>query len=39
VLLRVHVAALDELRQRDLLIGGQERDLSDLTQVEAQRVE
>ena len=39
VLLRVHVAALDELRERDLLIGGQERDLPDLAQVEAQRVE
>src|SRR5262245_14293447 len=39
VLLRRHVTPLDELRQRDLLIGRQEWDLPDLAQVEAQRVE
>src|SRR5690349_15669668 len=37
--LRAHVAALDPLRQVDLLVGGQQRHLADLTQVEAQRVE
>ena len=35
----IHVAALDALRERDLLVGGQERHLADLTQVEAERVE
>src|SRR5262245_2934086 len=39
VLLRRHVAALDELRERHLLVGRQERDLPDLAQVQAQRVE
>ena len=39
VLLRPHVAALDELRERDLLVGGQQRHLPDLAEVEAQRVE
>ena len=35
----VHVAALDELRERDLLVGGQKRHLPDLAEVEPQRVE
>ena len=39
VLLRIHVAPLDELRERDLLIGGEQRHLADLAQVEAQRIE
>ena len=34
-----HVAALDPLREVDLLVGGQQRHLADLAQVEAQRVE
>jgi hypothetical protein len=35
-----HVAALDPLGQRlDLLVGGQQRHLADLAQVEPQRVE
>ena len=34
-----HVAALDPLRQIDLLVGGQERHLADLAQVEPERVE
>jgi hypothetical protein len=33
--LRGHVAALDPLRQVDLLVGGQQRHLADLPQVEA----
>src|SRR6266566_8277658 len=37
--LRAHVAALDALGEVDLLIGGQERHLPDLAQVEPQRVE
>jgi hypothetical protein len=37
--LRAHVSALDPLRQIDLLVGGQQRNLPDLAQVEAQRVE
>ena len=37
--LRAHVAALDPLRQIDLLVGGQQRHLADLAQVETQRVE
>ena len=37
--LRAHVAALDALGERDLLVGRQERHLADLAQVEAQRVE
>ena len=37
--LRGHVAALDPLGQVDLLVGGQQRHLADLAQVEAQRVE
>ena len=39
VLLRRHVAALDALRERDLLVGGQQRHLPDLAQVEPERVE
>src|SRR5262245_1040301 len=39
VLLRRDVAALDELRERDLLVRGEERDLPDLAEIEAQRVE
>jgi hypothetical protein len=39
VLLRRHVAPLDELRERHLLVGRQERNLPDLAEVEAQRVE
>jgi hypothetical protein len=35
VLLRRHVTALDELRERDLLVSGEERDLPDLAEVEA----
>ncbi len=37
--LRGHVAALDPLGQIDLLIGGQERHLPDLAQVQPERVE
>jgi hypothetical protein len=37
--LRAHVAALDPLGQVDLLVGGQQRHLADLAQVEPQRVE
>src|SRR5437016_4309118 len=37
--LRRHVAALDPLRQIDLLVGGQQRHLPDLAQVEPERVE
>ena len=37
--LRSHVATLDPLRERHLLIGGQERHLADLAQVEAERIE
>ena len=37
--LRGHVAALDPLRQVDLLVGGEQRHLADLAQVEPQRVE
>ena len=37
--LRLHVAALDPLREVDLLVGGEQRHLADLAQVEAQRVE
>ena len=37
--LRAHVAALDALGEVDLLICGQERNLADLSQVEAKRVE
>jgi hypothetical protein len=37
--LRPHVAALDALRERDLLVCGEERHLADLAQVEPQRVE
>ena len=39
VLLRAHVAALDSLGERDLLIRGQERHLADLAEVEPERVE
>ena len=39
VLLRRHVTSLDELRERHLLVGGQERHLPDLAQVQPQRVE
>ena len=37
--LSAHVALLDALRQIDLLAGGEQRHATDLTQVEAQRVE
>ena len=37
--LRLHVAALDALREVDLLVGRQQRHLADLAQVEPQRVE
>jgi hypothetical protein len=37
--LGAHVAALDPLGQVDLLVGGQQRHLPDLAQVEPQRVE
>src|SRR6266567_9581455 len=37
--LRGHLAALDPLREVNLLVGGQKRDLADLAQVEAERVE
>src|SRR5712691_7236257 len=37
--LREHVAALDPLRQVHLLVGGQQRHLPDLAEIEAQRVE
>ena len=37
--LRRHVTTLDALREVDLLVGGQERHLPDLAQVEPQRVE
>src|SRR6184192_1269371 len=37
--LRRHLAALDPLREVDLLVGGQQRHLADLAQIEAQRVE
>ena len=37
--LRGHVAALDPLGEVDLLVGGEERHLADLAQVEPQRVE
>src|SRR5206468_1108483 len=33
--LRAHVAALDALGERDLLVGSQQRDLADLAKVEA----
>jgi hypothetical protein len=36
VLLRRHVAALDELRERDFLVRGQERHLADLAKVQAE---
>src|SRR5439155_3241119 len=39
VLLRGHVATLDPLRERDLLVRSEQRHLSDLTEVEAQGVE
>src|SRR6185437_4507103 len=39
LLLREHVAALDPLGQADLLVGGEQRDLADLAQVEPERVE
>ena len=39
MLLRRHVAALDPLCERDLLVGRQERHLADLPEVEAERVE
>src|SRR4051794_11174282 len=37
--LRAHVAALDPLRERHLLVGGEERHLADLAQIEAEGVE
>src|SRR5204863_802605 len=37
--LRRHLAALDPLREVALLVGGQQRHLADLAQIEAQRVE
>ena len=37
--LRRHVAALDALREADFLVGGEERHLADLAQVEAEAVE
>ena len=37
--LRAHVAALDPLREADLLVGGEERHLADLSEVEAEAVE
>ena len=39
VLLGLHVAALDALGERDLLVGGQQRHAADRAQVQAQRVE
>ena len=39
LLLGVHVAALDPLREAHLLLGGEQLDLPDRAQVEAQRVE
>ena len=39
MLLRVHVTALDPLRERDLLVGGEERHPADLAQIEPQGVE
>jgi hypothetical protein len=39
VLLGVHVAALDALGERDLEVGGQQRDASDGAQVQPQRVQ
>jgi hypothetical protein len=37
--LRAHLAALDPLGQADLLVGGEQRHLADLAQVEPQRVQ
>ena len=37
--LREHVAALDALGEIDLLIGGEQRHLADLAQIETERVE
>ncbi len=39
MLLRPLVAALDPLRERDLLVGREERHLADLAEVETERVE
>ena len=39
LLLGVHVAALDPLRERHLLLGGEQLDLADRAQVQPQRVE
>jgi len=39
VLLGVHVAALDALGERDLQVGGQQRDAADRAQVQTQRIQ